>query len=383
MNAEKRRKIAVIALDLDRTGISAVIMNYCRQIDREAFGMSLFVGDRVMPEYLKECQTLGVCVNILPLKHRDPAGYYTGLYRLLKQERYDLVHVHGNSAMITPELVIAAMAGIKARIAHSHNTACDHPVMHRLLHPFFCRLYQKAIACSRPAGQWMFGNHPFEVLQNGIDTSRYQYDREKRRCFRNQLGIGDAFLIGHVAQYTLQKNHEFLLEVFQKLAEKQENVRLLLAGNGPRFSEIKQKVREHPYRERILVLGDLPGMEDAYSAMDLFVLPSLFEGFPVVLVEAQDAGLPCLVSDRITKEVNLTGNVHFLPITSADVWADAIWLEMETDGRQDGEARSAGRRERSMQAQQCILAERYDAGSNVVRLQEIYQELLSEKNRGK
>lgn len=383
MNADTRRKIAVIALDLDRTGISAVIMNACRQIDRKEFALSLFVGDRVMPEYLEECRQLGVRVNILPLKHRDPAGYYAGLYRLLKQERYELVHVHGNSAMITPELAIAALTGIRVRIAHSHNTACDHPVMHQLLRPFFGCLYQKAIACSHLAGQWMFGNRPFEVLQNGIDTSRYLYNEETRRRFRKRLGIGDAFLIGHAAQYTLQKNHEFLLEVFQKLAEKREDVWLMLAGNGPRFLEIEQKIKEHPYRDRILVLGDLPQIEEAYSAMDLFVLPSLFEGFPVVLVEAQAAGLPCLVSDRITKEVNLSGNVHFLPITSADVWADAIWLEMETqaDCRPDCSAWSVRRRERSGQARQRIIAEGYDAKSNVIRLQEIYRELLSENNR--
>lgn len=384
MNADTRRKIAVIALDLDRTGISAVIMNYCRRIDRREFDLSLFVGDRVMPEYLEECGQLGIRVNILPLKHRDPTGYYTGLYRLLKQERYEIVHVHGNSAMITPELVIAVLTGIKARAAHSHNTACDHPVIHRLLSPFFGCLYQKAIACSRPAGQWMFGNRPFEVLQNGIDTSRYQYDRETRRRFRERLGIGDAFLVGHAAQYTLQKNHEFLLEVFRKLAEKREDAWLLLAGNGPRFGDVEQKIKKHPYRDRILVLGDLPQIEEAYSAMDLFVLPSLFEGFPVVLVEAQAAGLPCLVSDRITKEVNLSGNVHFLPITSADIWADAIRLEMETqaDSRQDCGAQSAKRGERSAQARQCIIAEGYDAGSNAARLQEIYREMLSGEQKG-
>ncbi len=319
---EEKRKIAMVALDLSRTGISTVIMNFCRYRDKKEFQVELLVGEGVVEEYERECRDLSVKLLVLPSKHRDPAGYYKELFEALKQGNYDIVHVHGNSAMILPELFLARLAGCRARVAHSHNITCDHVMLHRLLRPFFFLFYEKGIACSIQAGQWMFGKRLFEVLANGIDAERYAFSEEI--CKK-------AFLIGHVAQYTPQKNHGFLLEVFSLVADREEAAKLLLVGDGMLFEEISSKVKEHPFRERIHILGDVQDMPGLYSRLNLCVLPSLFEGLPLVLVEAQASGLTCLVSDRVPKAADMTGDMKFIPIASqnaAKLWKEAILEEI-------------------------------------------------------
>lgn len=362
-------KIGMIALDLDRTGISTVIMNCCRNIDRAKFDIDLLVGDRVVSEYIEECKELGVEVIEFPLKHRDSKGYYMGLLKVLKAKKYDIVHVHGNSAMVTPDLFLAFLAGTKARVVHSHNTTCDHITMHKMLSPIFHRLYKKGIACSTPAGEWMFGNRPFEVLPNGIQTEHYRYDEKKRQEFRKRLGVTDEFLLGHIAQYTVQKNHPFLLKAFEEIAKEHENVKLLLVGSGPNFDEIMQKIEQHPYKERIIVLGDSSEIDFVYNAIDAFVLPSLFEGLPLVLVEAQAAGLTCLVSDKVARESDMSGNIEFVTIDSAKAWEQAVAKEMSK--------KKENREKKSQKARECIIKNKYDVQSSVLRLQEIYKDLLS------
>lgn len=364
-----KMKIGMLALDLDRTGISTVIMNCCRYINRTNFEIELLVGDRVVPEYADECERLGIQIIRLPLKHEYTRQYYVKLFKILWDKKYDIFHVHGNSAMVTPDLFLAHLAGIRLNLVHAHNTTCDYPVIHRLLSPFFRLMYKKGLACSIQAGQWMFGKNRFEVLHNGIETGIYRYNQEKRKEFRKKIHMKEEFLIGHAGQFDAQKNQRFLLKVFAQTSEKQENIRLLLAGNGPDFEEIMDEIDKHPYKERIIVLGDSSQMDYVYNAVDLFVLPSLFEGLPLVLVEAQAAGLTCLVSDRVSHEADLSGNIEFLPVDSTDVWENAIKREI---------CKKEDRQKKSENAQKRILENEYDAKNSVLKLQKIYQDLSEE-----
>ena len=318
-------KIAMVAVDLSRTGISTVIMNYCKKIDTTKCQIDLIVGNRIVPEYRKECNALGIKIVEVPFKLENAKGYYWALFKNLSAKKYDIVHVHGNSAMITPELAIAWLKGIKVRIAHSHNTTCEHIKVEKMLRPFFNVLYTHGFACSTAAGRWLFGNKDFYVIPNGFETGKFKFSQRKRDEIRNELHLDDKFVIGHIGQFNAQKNHEFLLRVFTEVAEGRDDAVLLLVGNGPDKEKIMKLIDEHPYKDRIVVYGESDHPENLYCAMDRFVFPSKFEGLGIVLLEAQIDGLACVASDVVPDEAIISHNVTRLSLNEKlSVWAHEI-----------------------------------------------------------
>mgnify|MGYP002286774990 FL=1 len=204
----------MITANMDRTGISTVIMNYCMNIDLVKYDVDLLVGYQILNEYRNECEKLGVTIVELPSKSESPMAFYKMLNVKLHEKKYDIAHIHGNSAMIVPELFMAWCNGIDVRIAHSHNTTCNHLLMNKMLRPIFNILYTDAVACSVPAGKWMFGKRKYKIISNGINCHSYAFNRKKRAEFRNEIGVDKQIVIGHVGQFNNQKNHIFLYTYF-------------------------------------------------------------------------------------------------------------------------------------------------------------------------
>ncbi len=321
--------VAVCVNSLSVNGISTVVMNSCTHLDPARFRLTILAGAPAAKVYLDTCQKYGIRLVLLPERKRSAPAYYCALFRALSGEQYDIFHIHGNSALITPELLIAKHCGIPVRIAHSHNTTCMRQTAHRLLLPLFRRAYTHAFACGQEAGRWMFGERSFQVIPNGFDTSRFRFREELRICTRRRLRIEDGFVIGHIGRFNSQKNQPFLLDVFRCIGGKRKDAYLLLAGTGPDLEQTKEKISRHPYKDRILLCGETDEPEALYAAMDVFVLPSRYEGLPVVLLEAQMNGLMCIVSDAVTKEASLGGRVRWLSLSAPpETWADAI---LDTD----------------------------------------------------
>lgn len=280
----------------------------------------------VEPSFKKRLTVLGTTLVIFNERTRSPHIYFFKLLSYLRKNEFDLIHVHGSSSLMSLELLAAKLAGIKVRIAHSHNTTCDHQTLHKLLKPLFLRSYTHALACSQAAGEWLFLNKPFEVIYNGVDLKRLSFSKENRTALRKKLGLSaDALVLGHVGHFNRQKNHHFLLDIFQEVARLDESARLILIGSGKLENEIKQKARQLQLSDKILFIGNVDDVENYFSAMDAFVLPSLFEGFSIVLAEAQANGLASFASDRIPETVAITNKIHFLSLENSDkYWADKI-----------------------------------------------------------
>ena len=181
-------------------------------------------------------------------------------------------------------------------------------------------------ACSRKAGEMLFGASPFTVLPNGVDTGAFaRHDPEARARLREHLGVAeDEILLGHVGRFSAQKNHAGLLRIFAAALQRRPNARLLLLGQGPLEAETRALAQELGVADRVIFAGVRTNVQVFYHAMDAFLLPSLFEGLPVVLVEAQAAGLPCFVSDTIDRGAAFADGVHFLPLGDTDAWAAAL-----------------------------------------------------------
>lgn len=358
-------KVAFITKNLAANGITNVVMNYGTRLDKSRFALTVITGVPIESIYRDKLAQENIGVVELPPKRNNPAAYYQKLWKELKSG-YDIVHIHGNSATITVELFLAKWVGIQVRIAHCHNVTCDHKNIHRALQSVLQKLYTYGFACSDSAGKWMFGNSPFEVLPNAFQTKKFVFNEEARKNVRTSLGITDKYVIGNVARFNDQKNHEYLLKVFEKVAQKQENAVLLLVGNGPNLEKIKEKIENHPYKDRIIYYGVTDKVEELYSAMDVFVLPTKYEGLGIVFVEAQINGLPVVTSNGVPKEVALGNGIVFLPLENAlDLWCDTI-LRTNTSERN------------SFHKTHNIEAMRYDIDCNVKKLEKIYQKLVDE-----
>ena len=324
--------VAMVTNDMNINGISTVVMNYCKYLNKDKFNVTIIAGKPINELYVEECKKYGIALVEMPERREKPVLFYLGLFKCFIANRYDIVHVHGNSAMITPELFLAWTCGIKHRIAHSHNSTCDNMKAHRVLLPLFNKLYTDAFACRNLAGRWLFGARKFRVLNNGFLVEKFRFDNAKRQLLRKEYGLEDSFVIGDVARFNDQKNHPFLLNVFESVAEQKTNAKLVLIGTGPNLESVKEKIANSKYKDRILYLGESDKVNELYNLMDVFVLPSKHEGLGIVFIEAQINGLPVVTSDQVPREIDLGGKVVFLPLqNSPQSWADEILTIKKTN----------------------------------------------------
>lgn len=325
MNDKCKIRVAVCANNLAVNGISTVIMNYTKNINLNRFEITILAGIPVEETCRSVCCRPGASIVALPERKTSSLSYYLALYRNLNGKHYDIFHIHGNSATVTLELLIAAVCRIPVRIAHSHNTRCTRSFVHKILSPLFPHTLTHAFACGTDAGRWLFKDREFQVIPNGFSTEQFRFQNDLRRKIRRKYSLDGFFVIGHIGRFNSQKNQPFLLEIFRHAADVSNNICLLLVGNGPDYKKTTELIKNHPHKDRIIVCKETARPEEMYAAMDLFVLPSLYEGFPVVLLEAQINGLPCLVSDTVTREAWIGNQIRYLSLLeSADNWTEEI-----------------------------------------------------------
>lgn len=365
MSTEKNKiSVAMLANNLELNGISTVIMNYCTNLDLKKFSVTLLVGKNIDSGHRQTCERLGIKIVELPYRKKNTLAYLNALNKSMAEGKFDIVHVHGNQAAIALELFIACVNGVKVRIAHSHNTTCVSMKVHKLMKPFFKRVYNHGFACGQQAGEWLFEKRKFTVIPNGFITEKFKFDENLRLQIREELSLQDKLVLGHVGRINDQKNQTYLLKIFKAVAEKDERAVLLMVGTGPMLDEIKQQIEVHPYKDRIILYGETATPEKMYMAMDVFVFPSKYEGLPVTLLEAQISGLSCVVSSSVTDEVVIGRNVEMLSLDkSPDIWATKI-LAME----------KCDRKEFYKDEQQNI--EKYEIMNSVKLLENMYRSFL-------
>lgn len=321
-------RVAQIVGKMNGGGVEAVVMNYYRHIDRSKVQFDFLVDSDSTLIPREEIESLGGRVFEVP-PYQHVVEYQRELQRLFKQEGWKIVHSHINALSVFP-LRAAKKAGVPVRIAHSHSTSGKGEyaknTLKAVLKTQSNRYPTHRFACSKFAGEWLFGKAAhFEVVYNAIDLDRFCFNAEARAQARADLGlVGNQFAIGHVGRFTAQKNHVFLIDVFTEVAKRRDDAVLLLVGTGEAGASVKALVDERGLTDRVKFLGQRSDVNRLYQAFDAFVLPSLYEGLGLVGVEAQVAGLPCLFSDAITREVDVTGESCFLPIDHSQAWIEAL-----------------------------------------------------------
>lgn len=321
-------RILHIVTYMGRGGLETMIMNYYRNIDRSKVQFDFLTHRQERWDYDDEIEKLGGKIYRLPRLNPFSPSYLKALDGFFKEHKeYKIVHCHQDCLSGIP-LKYAKKNGVPFTIAHSHNANQDKNLKYlvKLIAKKNISKYSDHLfACGKEAGEWMFKTSYFEILNNAIDTKRYIYNEEKSLEMKENLGVTDKFVIGHVGRFRPQKNHSFIIDVFKEVCEKEPNSTLLLVGDGPLEEEIKKKVDDLGLLDKVKFLGARDDVNDLMQAMDVFILPSLFEGFPLTMIETQASGLNCIISDKVPKECIVTKNVKRISLEeSPKYWANEI-----------------------------------------------------------
>lgn len=332
-------RILHVVTYMGRGGLETMLMNYYRHIDRNKVQFDFLVHRDFEADYDKEIEELGGRIyhvsRLIPWSKK----YRMELKKFFRAHpEYHIVHVH-QDCLSSVALQCAKECGIQTRIAHSHTGNQDKNIKYIIK-----RHYMKQIpmyttdlfACGEEAGKWMFHTTEFQVVNNAIDTKKYIYNSEKAKKVRRSLGISeDTYVVGHVGRFVSTKNHEFLVRVFAQLCEKEINTKLLLVGDGELREQIEKQVNDLGLTDKVIFTGVRSDVEEMLQAMDVFVFPSLYEGLPVSMVEAQAAGLPCFISDRVSNDCKKTNLVQQINLElDVNEWAEKI-LDAKNQVRKD------------------------------------------------
>ncbi len=320
----KRRRVLVVATTkLCVDGLTSVLMEIAGMVSGRC-RLDFALAESAEQKILAQLSELGR-VYELPSRRRRLPIYLYRLSQLMKENRYDIVHIHGNSATMAFDLAAAWRNRIPKRITHIHNCAKQPAWKQKTLGRIVNRWVTDPAACSDQSGKMLY-DQPFTIIPNGIDCEMYHYSESARIRIRGEFNIPEkALVIGHIGRFSEQKNQKRLIRIFSELTQKRQKAFLLLAGTGEMMEECRELVQEAGLKESVLFAGAVENPQDFYSAMDVLVMPSLFEGLPLVGVEAQASGLPCVFSDRITRETRILPHVLFVPLEADDdAWADAI-----------------------------------------------------------
>lgn len=345
-------------------GLATVMMNLYRNINKKQFDIDFASTNSELDESLiQELNRSGSSYYSLGSRKKNILKYSKRLSKVIKRGNYDIIHINSNSATALIELEVAKKYCIKKRIVHNHTSICDHKILHMVCYPFFRKSYTDAIACSRKAGEWIFRDGNFQVLNNGIDSERYRFSKKYRTQIRMQYGITEkTTVLGHVGKIYKPKNHLFLIDIFNDFHTLNQDSKLLLVGDGDMRHEIEKKVERLGLHNDVIFAGMQRKPEQFLSAMDVFVFPSIWEGMPLSVIEAQASGLLCLVSDRIDEGIAISKSLKRISIEKGS----EPWIEDLTD------IDISNRESNSDLSIKMIIDAGYDAKRNSIELEDIY-----------
>lgn len=332
MSQNKNIRVCQVLHGIVGGGSEQVVLNYCSRMPELHFDL-LYQYDP-NPQILERFQEAGFnCIQI-PDKVHHPIKHLWTIFHILKKGNYDVVHSHLDWFMNSYVCFWAMLAGIKKRIAHHHQAY--HPTNPLLillcaLMRIPCKLFATHwLACGEAAAINGWGKRAFEkskvtILPNAIAPERFIYNETARNEIRKKYGIAeDDFVIGHVGRFYPEKNHEFIIKIFSEYLQNHSCSKLLLVGNGPLQAEIQNLVKKKGLENKVVFAGLQKDVVGFYCAMDVLLLPSMREAFPMTLVEAQYNGLPCVVSDAVPKETVITDWVFPLPINDIKPWCKKL-----------------------------------------------------------
>lgn len=340
-------------------GVGSVVLNYFRKIDKELFDVDFYT----YGPSPRDQEIIAAGGRVFFMKSfKKPLSASRALYKLLSGKNYNIVHSHLNT-LNGFALRAAEKAGVPVRIAHNHSTSfpfeLSSPVKF-LLKGSALKHATHAAACSLSSAKWIYGRRAEEafILPNAVDAAKYTFNIETRERLRRELNLGNAFAIGHVGRFVRQKNHSFVIDTMERIHSLDENAVLLLAGDGKLMGKIRKKAEKAGLSDSVIFLGARRDMENLYQVFDVFILPSHYEGLPLSAVEAQAAGLPVVLSDKITAEVVIA---HAERISLKANWTDTV-LSKRNFERTDTSAkiRTAG----------------FDILTEVKKLEEYYKKLI-------
>lgn len=332
--------------DMHRAGLETMLMNYYRNIDREKIQFDFLTHRPQRSDYDDEIESLGGKIYYAPrLYPQNYPKYFKWMKQFFSEHpEYKIIHSHIDAMSYLP-LKAAKKANIPVRIAHSHNTAIDRDFKYLLKTYFRFKLPKVAnyyCACGKEAGEFLFPGKEYMYVPNAIEIDRFLFNENVRMKKRRELGIKDEIVIGHIGRMSYQKNHKYLIDVFAEILKKKNDSILLLIGVGEKLDDIKKYVEKLGLSEQVRFLGNRADVDELYQAMDVFVMPSLFEGLPVVGVEAQFSGLSCIFSDQVPEEVNFTNKSMFISLNEKkDIWADKVIAAVDKTNRERPELKNS------------------------------------------
>lgn len=325
-------KVLHMFTTLDAGGVESFLYNYYMQI-KDNIQFDFIVPSENIGFLEKELSSNGCHIFHVPQKKMLPFSQMLEIYKIIKKNDYDIIHCHGYKSFIG--IVLGYITGCKVRILHSHMVYVDEKKVDKLIRIMIMKLMNSLVtqkfACGIDAGRFLFGNKEFEngnviVINNAVDLNKFKFDQKFRNNIRSELKLEeDIFLIGNIGRLTYQKNQEFLLKIAKIIKNKNENIKIALIGNGEDEKKLNEFIKQNSLQDVVFMLGRRKDIPQILSALDLFVLPSRYEGLPVVLAEVQAAGLPSIISNTITDEVNITNSIIYLPINeNYDEWFSEI-----------------------------------------------------------
>lgn len=330
-------KVLQVIDSMDRGGAQVFVMNVLRNINRNKYQFDFLVTTSKKCAYDDEIRSMNGNIYRVPSRREGIRKNWNGLKDFFQQNKYDVIHFHTSCPSYIEPLIAAKRAGVKKIILHSHSSSGPkglyHEMMRRIYRPKIKNIATHYYACSKEAANWMYGkyikSHNINIIPNGIDTGNFIYSDKVNNMKRQELGISrDKFVIGHVGRFAKVKNHDFLIEVFKEINEKAQNSKLLLIGEGVLLEDMRKKVEELGVSNDVFFLQEREDVHEIMQAMDVLVMPSLYEGLPLSLVEAQASGLPCIVSDTVSKEAALTDLVEFISLKdNISNWCNTILVK--------------------------------------------------------
>lgn len=322
------KKILVFGLTSTIGGVETFFMSYYRQLKKEKYNIdfiTVYENMAFKDEIIKNGGKVYKVTNFI----NNPIKYAIEIDKIIKFGKYDTVYVNMLSAANIIPLKIAKKNKINNIICHSHNANIPNSKIKKILHKFNKSKIKKyaniLVACSEKAGNWMFEKENYLVLNNAIDCKKFAYNDSYNIEIRERLKIDkNRLVIGHIGRFSEQKNHKFIIDIMYELTQSNLNALFILIGDGEDKEKIVSLIHEKKLENNVLIFNGMSDVYKLYNVFDIFILPSLFEGLPIVGVEAQANGLYSIFSDEITKEIKINDNVCFLPINEAKMWAEAI-----------------------------------------------------------